>query len=168
LFTRKEVTLHAIIRSCAISIVICAFCFHPGLTAPCFAGDKTVDICRMVSAAQLKQLYRKPLHATPRERGCYWSETPGGMAYMDIGIQKHQKDLRDYWNKNLSSNVKLEKITDLGDEGLMGIGEGTIGVVVIRKGNWILRSAVTFLDIEPGSKKHQVLWDIYRAILADL
>ena len=60
------------------------------------------------------------------------------------------------------------KISDLGDGGLMSVGEGELGVVVIRKGDRVLLSAVTFLDIKPGSKKQAVLWDIYRHILQQM
>jgi hypothetical protein len=38
-------------------------------------------------------------------------------------------------------------------------------VIVIRKGDRVVQSSATFLDIEPGSAKQRVLWDIYRGIL---
>jgi hypothetical protein len=44
--------------------------------------------------------------------------------------------------------------------------EGEVGVVVIRKGDRVLQSAATFLDIKPGSDQQQALWAIYRNILA--
>lgn len=157
-----------IIRYGMIMLTACfVFPCFVALTA-CMAEDKNIDICTEVSAEQLAKLYKKKLYPTQNNRGCYWSEKPGGMAYFDIGIHKYSQDLRDYWNKDLSSLVTLEKITDLGDEGLMGIGEGDLGVIIIRKDMLILKSAVTFLDIEPGSERHKVLWDIYRSILKNL
>ena len=74
----------------------------------------------------------------------------------------------EYYNKNLLASVKLEKINGIGDEGLVNVSEGTLGVVVIRKGKLVLQSAVTFLDIKPGSKKQAILWDIYRRIVQQL
>jgi hypothetical protein len=47
----------------------------------------------------------------------------------------------------------------------MSVSEGTLGVVVIHKGDRVLQSAVTFLDIKPGGSKQQVLWPIYRDIV---
>ncbi|MFZ0451991.1 MAG: hypothetical protein WAL98_22390, partial [Desulfatiglandaceae bacterium] len=76
--------------------------------------------------------------------------------------------LREYYNKNLPASVKLEKINGIGDEGLVNVSEGTLGVVVIRKGKLVLQSAVTFLDIKPGSKKQAILWGIYRRIVQQL
>ena len=158
-------------RTIRYRIIMLMACFvFPFFAAPieCKAKDKNIDICNEVSAEQLAKLYKKKLYPTQNNRGCYWSENPGGMAYFDIGIHKYSQDLRDYWNKDLSSLVTLEKITDLGDEGLMGIGEGDLGVIVIRKDKLILKSAVTFLDIKPGSERHKVLWDIYRGILKNI
>lgn len=134
----------------------------------CQAKNINIDICNQVSTEQLTKLYRKQLYSTKNNNGCYWSEKPGSMAYFDIGLHKQYKDLREYWNKELSSNITLEKITDLGDDGLMAVSEGDLGVIIIRKNKWILRSAVTFLDIEPGTEKHKVLWDIYRGILKNI
>ena len=137
-----------------------------GFSSTCAAasGGQT-DICKQVSAAQLNKLYRKHLYPTASENDCFWSEKPGGMADMDIRVRDADLPLRDYFSKPLPSHVKLVKITGLGDEGLMSVGEGTVGVVVIRKGKYVLQSAVTFLDVKPGSKKQAVLWDIYRNIL---
>lgn len=87
------------------------------------------------------------------------------MAYLHIGLHESSIPLRDYFNKELSSTTTLESITDLGDEGLMSVAEGSLGVIVIRKGNRVLQSAATFLDIEPGSDKQRVLWEIYRTLL---
>jgi len=50
----------------------------------------------------------------------------------------------------------------------VNVSEGTLGVVVIRKGKLVLQSAVTFLDIKPGSKKQAILWGIYRRIVQQL
>jgi hypothetical protein len=127
-----------------------------------------INICKQVSAGQLKQLYRKHLYPTASENECFWSEKPGGMADMDIQVRDADLPLRDYFAKPLPSRFKLVKITDLGDGGLMTVGEGVIGVVVIRKGDRILQSSPGFLEIEPGSKKQTVLWDIYRHILKQM
>ncbi len=90
------------------------------------------------------------------------------MAYLDIQYHKYSKDLREYFNEQLSDNVALEKIADLGDGGLMTVVDGSLGVIVIRKGDLVLQSAATFLDIELGSDQQKVLWDIYREILKRL
>jgi hypothetical protein len=128
------------------------------------ATGATLDICAQVTAAQLASLYRKPLVPTAQDNGCFWSLEPGTMAYLHIGVHDRFQDLRRYFNEKLSSHVLLAEISDIGDEGLMSISEGTLGVVVIRKGNRVLQSSVTFLDIEPNSTKQQVLWDVYRHI----
>jgi hypothetical protein len=90
------------------------------------------------------------------------------MAYLDIQYHKYRKDLREYFNEQLSDNVALEKIADLGDGGLMTVVDGSLGVIVIRKGDLVLQSAAIFLDIELGSDQQKVLWDIYREILKRL
>ncbi len=137
---------------------------------PASAGQSggEIDVCKQVSAAQLKKLYRKQLYPTASTNECFWSEKPGGMADMDIQVHDANGPLRDYFAQPMPSQAKLVKITDLGDEGLMSVGEGTLGVVVIRKGKRVLQSAVTFLDIEPGSDKQAVLWDIYRDIVKQM
>ncbi len=127
--------------------------------------QKTVDYCALVSKAELAKLDRKPLYAKGSDNGCMWSEKSGGMAYLDVGIFDSQRKLRTYFATDLPSNVKLVKITDLGDAGLMSVADGTIGVVAIRKGNKILQSAATFLDIKPGSEGQKVLWQIYGSVL---
>ncbi len=127
-----------------------------------------IDICKQVSASQLKKLYRKHLYPTASDNECFWSEKPGGMAEMDIKVRVAVLPLRDYFAKPLPSRFKLVKITDLGDEGLMTVGEGTIGVVAIRKGNHVLLSSPTFLEIKPGSKKQTLLWSIYLKILKQM
>ena len=40
-----------------------------------------------------------------------------------------------------------------------------MGLLCSRKGDRVLRSAATFLDIEVGSDKQQRLWAIYRAVV---
>lgn len=140
-----------------------------GFSTPAAAkpgGD--LDVCNQVSAAQLRKLYRKHLYPTAYANHCFWSEEPHGMADMDIRVQDVRGPLRAYFVKSLPSRTKLVKITDIGDEGMMSVGEGTLGVVVIRKGKRVLLSAVTFLDIRPGSKRQSVLWDIYRRILKQM
>jgi hypothetical protein len=140
-----------------------------GFSTPAAAkpgGD--LAICNQVSAGQLKKLYRKHLYPPASPNHCFWSERPHGMADMDIRVQDARGPLRAYFAKSLPSRVKLVKITDIGNGGLMSVGEGTLGVVVIRKGKRVLLSAVTFLDIRPGSKQQAVLWDIYRKILKQM
>ncbi|WP_319521839.1 hypothetical protein [uncultured Desulfosarcina sp.] len=133
-----------------------------------FAGEKSGDICRQVTAEQLSKLYRKPLYPSEHGNGCMWSKKPGGMAYLDINVHEYQKDIRQYFNKEMPSHIKLEKITDLGDDGLMTVVEGCLGVIVVKKGDRVMQSAVTFLEIEPKSDKQKVLWDIYRNVLKRL
>ncbi len=128
------------------------------------AGDK-IDICNQVSAEQLTKLYRKHLYPSAHTNDCFWSEKPGAMAYMDINVHDVNRPLREYFAKTIPSHIKLVKITDLGDEGLMSVSEGSLGVVVIRKGDRVLQSAVTFLEIKPGSTQQAALWDIYRSVL---
>lgn len=132
------------------------------------AKEKDVDICSLVSAEQLAGIYRKELFPTPQRRSCFWSEEPGAMAYLQIGYHQPGKELRTYFHEKLPSHVKLEEIKDLGDGGLMGVTRGIVEVVVIKKKNRVLKSTVTFLDIEPGSAQHTQLWEIYRTILKEL
>ena len=132
------------------------------------AEPKQIKVCEMASREELAQLYRKKLVSNEQRGGCYWSLEPNGMAYLHIGLAKKRREPREYFNKNLSSHVRLEKINDLGDGGLMSVSEGSLGVVIIQKGDYILQSAVTFLEIEPGTNKHKVLWKIYARVLAEL
>lgn len=140
-----------------------------GFSSICAAKSRgEIDICKQISAGQLKKLYRKHLYPTASDNECFWSETPGGMAEIDIRVRDADHRLRDYFAKPLPSGFKLVRITDLGDGGLMTVSEGTIGVVVIRKGKRVLQSSPGFLDIAPGSKKQAVLWDVYRRILKQM
>lgn len=138
------------------------------VTATVSAKEKDIDICSLVSAEQLAGIHRKELFPTPQRRSCFWSEEPGAMAYLQIGYHQHEKDLRAHFHEKLPSYVKLEEIKDLGDGGLMGVTRGIIEIVVIKKKNKVLKSMVTFLDIEPGSAQHTQLWEIYRTILKEL
>lgn len=138
-------------------------CLLVGYSTAATASE--INVCKQVSAAQLKKLYHKHLYPKAFDNECMWSETPGGMAEIDIKVRDADQSLRDYFAKPLPSRFKLVKITDLGDEGMMTVGEGTIGVVAIRKGKQVLLSSPGFLDIKPGSKKQAVLWDVYRKIL---
>jgi len=133
-----------------------------------YAGEKQGDICRQVTAEKLSKLYRKPLYPSEHSHGCMWSKKPGGMAYLDINVHEYHKDIRQYFNKEMPSHIKLEKITDLGDDGLMTVVEGCLGMIVVKKRNRVMQSAVTFLDIKPESDKQKVLWDIYRNVLKRL
>ena len=146
-------------------VVLFALLLLAGPVRPGGAAE-ALDICSLVSSEQLAAVYRKPLYRTPQENGCYWSREPGAMAYLHIGVHDRSQPLRQYFNPQLSATTTLEPILDLGDEGLMSVVEGEIGVVVIRKGDRVLQSAATFLDIKPGSDKQQVLWSIYRGVLA--
>lgn len=127
--------------------------------------EMTVDVCALVSKEDLRQIYRKELFATAEDNGCFWSLEKGAMAYLHISIQDKTKDVRDHFNSEIPSHIALEEISDLGDGGLLTIAEGTLGVIVISKGNKIIKSAATFLDIKPGSKEHKALWSVYQKIL---
>ena len=149
----------------AAVVVLAALLLIAGLARPGFATE-ALDICSLVSSEQLAVLHRKPLYPKSQENGCYWSREPGTMAYLHIGVHERFQPLRQYFHPQLSATTTLEPIIDLGDEGLMSVVEGEVGVVVIRKGDRVLQSAATFLDIKPGSDKQQVLWAIYRDVLA--
>ena len=146
-------------------VVLFALLLLAGPVRPGGAAE-ALDICSLVSSEQLAAVYRKPLYPTPQENGCYWSREPGTMAYLHIGVHDRSQPLRQYFNAQLSATTTLEPILDLGDEGLMSVVEGEVGVVVIRKGDRVLQSAATFLDIKPGSDQQQALWTIYRDVLA--
>ena len=130
------------------------------------AKPKEIKVCSLVSAQEVAQLYRKKLVPNEQSAGCFWSKKPKAMAYLHIGLHKYRRELRSYFNKNLSSTTQLVEIKDLGDGGLMTVVEGQLGVIVVRKGDYVLQSAVIFLDIEPGTEKHKLLWKIYQRILA--
>ena len=160
--------MKTVIRNCGL-LATMSLGLLLSFSAPAAAkpgGD--LDMCKQVSAGQLKKLYRKHLYPTAYPNHCFWSERPHGMADLDIKVQDARGPLRAYFVKPLSSRVKLVRISGLGDGGLMSVGEGTLGVVVIRKGKRVLLSAVTFLDIRPGSKRQAVLWNIYRHILEQM
>jgi len=144
-------------------VLICSF-----VADTVSAKEKDLNICSLVSAEQLAGIYKKKLFPTEQRRSCFWSEEPGAMAYLQIGYHKKEKDLREYFFKELPSHVQLEEIKDLGDGGLMGINGGQLEVIVIQKNKLVLKSMVSFLNIEPGSKEHQKLWEIYRSILKEL
>ena len=146
-------------------VVLAALLLIAGLARPGFAAE-ALDICSLVSSEQLAALHRKPLYPKSQENGCFWSREPGTMAYLHIGVHERFQPLRQYFHPQLSATTTLEPILDLGDEGLMSVVEGEIGVVVIRKGDRVLQSAATFLDIKPGSDQQQALWTIYRDVLA--
>ena len=138
------------------------------VTGNIYAKEKDPDICSLVSAEQLSGIYRKELFPTEMRQGCFWSEEPGAMAYFQIIYHKKKKELRDHFNKELPSQIKIEEIKDLGDGGLMSINDDQLEVIVIQKDKLILKSMVSFLEIKSGSKQHQKLWDIYRLILKEL
>ncbi len=142
--------------------------FLAGALPAAAAKPNQINVCQSISAVELAQLYRKKLLPNQDEGGCYWSLRPKGMAYLHIGLYKLRRELRKYFSEKLPGQVKLVEINDLGDRGLMTVSEGSLGVVVIKKGEYVLKSAVTFLDIAPGSEKHKLLWKIYKRILAKL
>ena len=133
-----------------------------------WADGEDIEMCALITPEQLRNIYKKPLYPKEYRRQCLWSKKPSGMAYFDIQYHNYHKDLRRYFNKELPGIVSLEEIKNLGDDGLMTVVEGSLGVIVIRKDNWVLQSAVTFLDIKPESDEHKVLWDIYRNVLKRL
>jgi hypothetical protein len=124
-------------------------------------AEKTVDYCALASKDELAKLYRKPLYPTATGHGCMWSEKPGGMADLSLDVRDYQSKIRTYFPTALPKNVKLVDIKDLGDSGLMTVVDGELGVIVARKGNRVLQSAATFLDIKPGSEGQKILWRIY-------
>ncbi len=138
------------------------------IAAPVSAKEKDLDICSLVSKEQLAGVYKKPLFPTTQRRSCFWSEEPGAMAYLHISLQKNNKPLRDHFFKDLPEHVELVKINKLGDDGLMGISKGKLELILITKKQVLLKSNVTFLDIEQGSKKQENLWKIYRTILREM
>ncbi len=127
--------------------------------------DKEIDVCGIVSQDELSQLYKKPLIAKKDGNGCIWSLKPDGMAYLHIAVQEKSREIREYFNQDLPEHIKLEAIEDLGDEGLMTVVEGSLGVIILAKKNNLIRSSATFLDIEPGSSQQQTLWHVYQRIL---
>ena len=138
------------------------------VTGAVSAKEKDIDICSLVSAEQLAGIYKKELFPTAQRRSCFWSEERGAMAYLQIGYHQQKKDLRTHFHEKLPSHVKLEEIKDLGDGGLMGVTRGHLETIVIKKKKRVLKSTVTFLDIEQGSREHKQLWEIYSTILEEL
>ena len=153
-----------VIRSCAIYIILIIL----GAFTICNAGELHFNVCEQVSAKQLATLYRKKLFPSEQENGCLWSKNPGGMAYFQIGVIESQKNLRDYFQKEIPPNFTLKKINDLGNRGLMTASEGYLAVIVIREGDWVLISTVNFLNIKHGGEKQKILWGICRGILQKL
>ncbi len=132
---------------------------------PASGEQSALDICGQISADELAVIHRKPLYPEAYENECLWSETPGGMAFLHITVGKIEHPLRDYYVKDLPASVRLEKITGIGDEGLVNISEGTLGVIVIRKGDRLIKSNVVFLDIKPNSKKQEAFYTLLRRIV---
>ena len=111
----------------AAVVVLAALLLIAGLARPGFATE-ALDICSLVSSEQLAALHRKPLYPKSQENGCYWSREPGTMAYLHIGVLESTQPLRQYFHPQLSATTTLEPIIDLGDEGLMSVVEGEVGV----------------------------------------
>jgi hypothetical protein len=151
-------------RGWAIFIIF----FLLGAFPRCFAGEKKFNVCEQVSDDQLTGIYQKKLFPIEQERGCQWSDKPGGRVYFQIGVIESQKNLRDFFQKEIPPNIELKKSNDLGDRCLLTVSEGYLAVVVIREGDWVLVSTVNFLKIKQRSEKQKYLWDIYRGILRKL
>ena len=159
-----EEILKLVNRSGAIFIVLYLLCAF----TQCYADGINFNVCKHVSGEQLAAIYPKKLFPTEQERGCQWSNRPGGIPYFQIGVIESQKNLRDYFHKEIPLNFELKKINDLGDRGLMTVSEGYLAIIVIREGDWVLISTVNSLYIKRGSEKQKYLWNIYRRILQKL
>jgi hypothetical protein len=146
---------------CALSVAACSQ--EPAETQTGEAEE--IDYCALVSADALAQLHDKPLYAKATGNGCMWSEKPDGMAYLDFNIHEYRREPREYFDAEPPSHVRLVEVTDLGEGGWMTVSDAGLGVVVVRKGDRVLQSAATFLDVKPGSEQHEVLWEIYRQAL---
>jgi len=134
----------------------------------CYAEKLSFNVCKQVGEKQLSAIYSKKLYPTEQENGCQWSTKPGGMASFQIGVIESQKNLRDFFQKEIPPNFELKKINDLGDRGLMTVSEGLLDIILIRKGNRVLISTANSLYIKHGSERQKNLWDIYRRILKRL
>ena len=159
-----EEILKLVNRSGALLIVL----YLLGVFTQCYAEGINLNVCEQVSDEQLAAIYPKKLFPTEQERGCQWSNKPGGIPYLQIGVIESQKILRDYFHKEIPPDFELKKIKDLGDRGLMTVSEGYLAIIVIREGDWVLISTVDSLYIKQGGEKHKYLWNIYRGILQKL
>jgi hypothetical protein len=159
-----EAILKLVNRSGAIFIIF----YFLGVFTQCYAEGINLNVCEQVSDEQLAAIYPKKLFPTEQERGCQWSNKPGGIPYFQIGIIEGNKNLREYFHKEIPPDFELKKIKDLGDRGLMTISEGYLAIIVIREGDWVLISTVNSLYIKQCSEKHEYLRNIYRGILQKL
>jgi hypothetical protein len=155
-------------RCARIHVLLAVVLLNIFFMATVSAKEKNIDICSLVSAEQLAGIYRKPLFPTALRSGCFWSEEPGAMAYLQISYSKKEKELREHFHQELPEHVKLIAINDLGNNGLMGVTNGRLELILIQKKEMVLKSNVTFLDIEQGSNEQEKLWEIYRTILKEM
>lgn len=148
----------------SIGEIIIVF-FVLGTFTLCDADGIDVNVCKQVSDAQLAAIYPRTLFPTEQKSGCQWSNNPGGRTYFQIGVIESQKNLRDFFHKEIPPGFNLKRINDLGDRGLMTVSEGILNVVVVREGNWVLISTADLLYIKNGGQRQKMLWDIYLKIL---
>jgi hypothetical protein len=132
------------------------------------AKELNIDVCELVSPKQLADLYPSELFPSHQANGCRWSNTPNGKAYFQIGVIESQKNLRQYFEKDIPANYKLKRINDLGDRGLLTESKGCFSVIAIREGSWVLISTVDLLYVKQGDERQKILWDIYRGVLQSL
>ncbi|MFN3313815.1 MAG: hypothetical protein ACK46Q_10140 [Hyphomonas sp.] len=157
--------LNATVLTAALILPACG-----GDSPPSARGaDLSIDVCEIVTEADLDVIAAarrdKVVHATGGTNRCMWAEREDGMAYFSIQVGVSDRDIRASFPETFPDHVELVEIRDLGDAGYMTVTEGSIGNVVIRKGNRVLDSGAVFLDIAPGSDAHDRLWDIYRRVL---
>ncbi len=151
-------------RGCAIFLIFLVI----GPLKHCFADEINFNVCEQVGDEQLAAICQKKLFPIEQERGCQWSTKPGGMAYFQIGIIESQKNLRDYFQKEIPPDFELKKIDNLGHRCLTTVSEGYLSVILIRDGDWVLISTVNLLNIKYGGEKQEYLSDIFRRILRNL
>ena len=93
---------------------------------------------------------------------------------MKLLTESEEKRKKQHLEKFFHILRKLEIFEPLDNDALtdltllLDLKNIPVDKVVVKKGDWVLQSAVIFLDIEPGSEKQKVLWDIYRGVLEKL
>ncbi|MCB2186651.1 MAG: hypothetical protein KQJ78_09555 [Deltaproteobacteria bacterium] len=145
----------------------------PGLAPvrPALAGDQRIDVCGLYAPAEVSQLFgkkKKTFEPHAEGRGCYWTKPGEIMALWHVGYQETDMPVRDFFFKDLPPQVKLAPVPGLGEEALMSVSEGTLGVVAARKGKYVVTSAATFLDIKPGSEREKLLMEFLHRVLDKL
>lgn len=144
-----------------LSCVLTAGCSSDDSSGREFRLDPDFDLCALADDPLLTRIHARPLHANRSGSGCSWSERPDGMSYLDINVHAYRRELRSYFPESMGDGFELRAVTGLGDEGLMTVTEGSVGVVVVRRGNRVLHSAPVFLRIEPDSDRQAALWELY-------